>query len=272
MPEGPEIRRAADKISKRIQGTRVVDVTFGIPALENREAEILGRMVELVEARGKALLISFAKGPVLYSRNQLYGKWTVCKAGKRPATQRQLRVALLTDTNYEALLYSASEIELLETSEVSKHPYLSRLGPDVLNASGEALLERLQKLEFQKRSLGSLFLNQHFLSGVGNYLRSEILFFARLSPQRKLGSLTLDEKRGLADSIRTICCRAYAQAGVTVPWEEAQKQKQAKVPRYRYRHYAFGSVKRSCCYCHAPIERGTHSGRRIYFCPRCQRG
>ncbi len=270
MPEGPEIRRAADKIARRIQGTRIVDVVFGIPALENREAEVLGRRVEQVEARGKALLISFSKGPVLYSHNQLYGRWTVCKAGKRPATSRQLRVALRTDTDFEALLYSASEIELLEATEIPEHPYLSRLGPDVLTAGVAELLARLQRREFQRRSLGSLFLDQRFLSGVGNYLRSEILFFARVSADAKLGRLTEEQKRALAESIHTICQRAYLQAGVTVPLEEALQKKKAKVPRYLYRHYAFGNGKRACRHCQSAIQRSIQSGRRYYFCPQCQ--
>lgn len=270
MPEGPEIRRAADKIAKRIQGKKIVDVVFGLSSLENREAEVLGRVVERVEARGKALLISFAKGPVLYSHNQLYGKWILCKTGKRPATGRQLRVALKTDSDYEALLYSASEIELLEPSEVSEHPYLSRLGPDVLTASPSALLLRLQERKFQRRSLGSLFLDQRFLSGIGNYLRTEMLFYARLCAETTLGQLTEEQKKTLAHSVHLIALRAYDHAGVTVPWEEAQILKKAKVPRYLYRHYAFGSAKRKCCYCGSIIQRTIHSGRRFYFCPKCQ--
>lgn len=272
MPEGPEIRRAADKIAKRIKGTKIIDVVFGLSTLENREAEVLGRVVERVEARGKALLIAFSKGPILYSHNQLYGKWVLCKTGKRPATGRQLRVALRTNTDYEALLYSASEIELLEACEISRHPYLSKLGPDVLNTGLEPLFARLQEKRFQRRSLGSLFLDQSFLSGTGNYLRTEILFFARLGAEATLGNLTEEQKTRLAHATHLICQRAYVQAGITVAGEEAQKLKNAKVPRYLYRHYAFGKGKRNCFYCGDSIRRSIHTGRRFYSCLNCQGG
>ncbi|WP_200345356.1 hypothetical protein [Halochromatium glycolicum] len=33
MPEGPEIRRAADRIAKAIDGQRLAEVRFGLPRL-----------------------------------------------------------------------------------------------------------------------------------------------------------------------------------------------------------------------------------------------
>ena len=76
MPEGPEIHRAADKIRKALEGKVIEDIEITLPKYEGRESDFLGKTVNIVEARGKALLIHFDTF-VMYSHNQLYGRWTV---------------------------------------------------------------------------------------------------------------------------------------------------------------------------------------------------
>ena len=51
-----------------------------------------------------------------------------------PKTNRTLRVALTT-ASHSALLYSATDIFLLNALELDQFPYLEKLGPDVLSPS-----------------------------------------------------------------------------------------------------------------------------------------
>ena len=89
MPEGPEIRRAADRIAKAIDGQRIAEVRFGLPRLQRFEDELTGVRVAGVETRGKALLIVFDQGLTLYSHNQLYGVWYLRRRGELPNTGPQ---------------------------------------------------------------------------------------------------------------------------------------------------------------------------------------
>ncbi|HBO12226.1 MAG TPA: endonuclease VIII, partial [Halieaceae bacterium] len=84
------------------------------------------------ETRGKALLTHFEHGWSLYSHNQLYGVWRVQRRGRLPKTNRSLRVALHT-ASHSALLYSASDISVWRTEELAAHPFLARIGPDILS-------------------------------------------------------------------------------------------------------------------------------------------
>jgi formamidopyrimidine-DNA glycosylase len=52
------------------------------------------------------------------------------------------------------------------------------------------------------------------LAGVGNYLRSEILFDAKLHPDRTPSDLDEAELRSLARSVRSISNRTYRQRGI----------------------------------------------------------
>src|SRR5690625_3367826 len=132
MPEGPEIRRAADRLAEAVVGRPLVRAEFAFPELRRFERELPGRRIVSISARGKALLTRFDHGWTLYSHNQLYGVWKIAAAGERPTTSRSLRVALET-TGAAILLYSASDVSMWPDAEVESHPFLRGLGPDVLD-------------------------------------------------------------------------------------------------------------------------------------------
>ncbi|NJO67188.1 MAG: endonuclease VIII, partial [Leptolyngbyaceae cyanobacterium RM1_405_57] len=73
MPEGPEIKRAADQIAKAIGDRPVTEIFFAFDRLKPYEPKLVGRKVVSVTARGKAMLIGFDNGFSIYSHNQLYG-------------------------------------------------------------------------------------------------------------------------------------------------------------------------------------------------------
>ena len=56
MPEGPEIRRVADRLAEVLVDRTVERVRFGLPRLKPEEALLSGQRVLEVEPRGKALL------------------------------------------------------------------------------------------------------------------------------------------------------------------------------------------------------------------------
>lgn len=271
MPEGPEIRRAADRIAAKLEGRIVDEVYFGLPRLEPFADELRGARVDALETRGKALLIRFDNGLSLYSHNQLYGRWFVRARDSYPKTNRSLRVALHTDQS-SALLYSASDIAVLDAHGVSTHPFLSRIGPDLLDPdlTKQAVVSRLRDERFRNRAVGGLYLDQGFLAGVGNYLRSEILHFARVHPKQKPSSLSSAEQRKLAGVTLDIGTRAYEQKGVTNPPYLVQRLKKKGAKRRGYRHAVFSRAGLPCYRCKTPIEKISVASRRLYFCPACQ--
>ena len=127
MPEGPEIRRAADKLEAAIKGEPLTNVWFAFPQLQPYQTQLIGQRVTHIATRGKALLTHFSGGLTLYSHNQLYGVWRVVDAGVEPQSNRVLRVRLQTASK-AILLYSASDIDILTAEQVANHPFLQRVG------------------------------------------------------------------------------------------------------------------------------------------------
>ena len=68
---------------------------------------------------------------------------------------------------HSALLYSASDISVWKTADIEEHPFLRRIGPDILNPdlTWRAVADRLQSSAFAGRALNSCTLIKHFSRG-----------------------------------------------------------------------------------------------------------
>jgi endonuclease-8 len=218
------------------------------------------------------MLTHFDHGLTIYSHNQLYGVWTVVRSGALPATGRTLRLAIHTP-EHSAMLYSASDISVWPTEDIERHPFLERLGPDILspNLHWKTVATRLTAPEFAGRKLGSVMLDQGFIAGLGNYLRSEILFAAGLHPELRPMDLGRKELGTLARQTLHVSLRSYQTGGVTNrPGRETALK--ARGLSYEQRRFAvFGREGKPCYECGEPISRQDANSRPFYLCSTCQR-
>ncbi len=271
MPEGPEIRRAADKIHRAIAGNIAADVFFAFDRLKPYEDELVGRTVTAVTPYGKAMVTSFDNGLGVYSHNQLYGKWVTCQPNAAPDTRRQLRFAVHTPSRW-ALLYSASDIEVLTAEAVLAHPYIAKLGPDTLDTAitPDQVAERTLSKPFHRRQFATLLLDQGFLGGIGNYLRTEILYVAGIYPSQRPVDCTPEQIDTFAAAALTLPQRSYRHSGITNDLALATHLKQTGYRRREYRHWAFSRQGQPCHRCGNTIAKIMIGGRRCYICPGCQ--
>ncbi len=271
MPEGPEIRRAADEVHTAIAGRKTIAVQFGLEQLKPFESRLTGLRVSAVTSHGKAMLTRFENGLIIYSHNQLYGRWYICKRGDTPDTKRQLRLAIHNQSQ-SALLYSASEIEVLDDQGVLEHPFLRKLGPDVLDHTTDStlVLERLTSRQFTNRRLGNLLTDQSFLAGLGNYLRCEILFVVGVHPATRPCDCSRERLMLLSESIIGLARQSYTTAGITNQLQRAERLKQQGSGFEDYRFHVFRRAGKPCYRCHEEIIKTTSGSQACYLCPRCQ--
>jgi len=271
MPEGPEIRLAADKIANVLVDKPIESFFFGLPDLARWEEEFESSYVISIETRGKALLTHFANGLTIYSHNQLYGRWDVVKRNRLPSTGRSLRMAIHT-AEHSALLYSASDISVWETQRLLEHPFLAKLGPDILNdeLTWRQVASLLVSVKFRNRGVGAFYLDQGFVAGIGNYLRSEIFFFAKVNPWAKPNQLSTKELNQLARATLGVSRRSYKTKGVTNEASRVTQLKKLGQTRRQFRHAVFGRESRACYDCGSEIIKDSVASRRLYWCPACQ--
>ncbi|WP_336754876.1 endonuclease VIII [Pantoea sp. USHLN298] len=261
MPEGPEIRRVADQLETAIVGQPLTEAWFAFPELKTYEPALMGEQVEAIETRGKALLTHFSNGLTLYSHNQLYGVWRIVTPETVLQTTRQLRVRLAT-ASQAILLYSASDIELLNADTLAAHPFLNRIGPDVLNSAltGEEVKLRLLSPRFRRRQFSGLLLDQAFLAGLGNYLRAEILWLAQLLPHHRAQALNEDQLTAFSEALLSVPRHAYRMRGTMKKYHHEAA----------FQFEVFHRQGKKCRRCGTVIEKGTLSSRPFYWCPGCQ--
>ncbi len=271
MPEGPEIRRLADALQEQVAG-RVIDrIYFGLPPLKKWQSRLTGATIKKIESRGKAMLTRLDNGLTIYSHNQLYGRWVFCDSNDYPETKRQLRLAISCQGK-SALLYSASEIAVLDEVALSSHPFLSKLGPDVLNRSTtvERIIERLRSKKYNNRQLGSVLTDQSFIAGLGNYLRCEILFVCGLNARVRAKELADKKMHQLAESILTLSQQSYQTAGLTNRLSDAKKLIKQGATFEEARFYVFRREGLACYRCGTRIEKNSQAGQACFYCPKCQ--
>jgi endonuclease-8 len=270
MPEGPEVRRAADEIQDRLGGHTLERVVFDIKRLAPRASELEGKKIESLDTFGKATVTNIESGLHIYSHNMLYGKWILVRAGEPSGTKKTPKMELHT-SKYSLLLYSTNSIDVLHTEDLPEHKYLSKLGPDVLSEDlTEADVAKLLSTTWAGKQIGVTLLDQSFLAGIGNYLRAEILIRAKLHHTRTPASMTEDEINALAKQILHVSHESYEAGGATAGnYLTLPKGESANFDNFVFS--AYKQEGKPCASCGSIIELVEYQGRNMYFCPTCQK-
>jgi endonuclease VIII len=271
MPEGPTIRNTADMLRQMLAGQQIT--RFHSPlkkaAAEGWAEKITGQCVQAVRVHGKNLFIDFGSGWTLYTHMLMWGAWHGYAQGEPwRKDARKARVVLETATHC-AVLFSAPVCQLLHTSELATHP-TSALGPDLL-AEDFGPAERAEirrRLQAQgDAAIGEAIMNQTVMAGVGNILKSEILFAARIHPERAAANLNDDEFERLLATSQDMMRRAYDTHSFTqVFLPPALRQATGRLG------YVYGRSGQVCLRCGGTIAmvRQGPMQRMTFFCPFCQ--
>tara|TARA_Y100000996_G_scaffold212318_1_gene166746 strand:+ start:927 stop:1751 length:825 start_codon:yes stop_codon:yes gene_type:complete len=270
MPEGPETKRMVDAISKSLVGKEIISHRFFHKELLHLNSK---NQITIIDAlsKSKAIILRLDDGHSIISHNQLYGKWTFNLPKTVPKTNRQLRIEFITDKK-AVRLWSATDISLHKSDRENLHPYIKKLGPDILDiaTTSETIFRRLQNKKYQNRALGSILLDQSFISGLGNYLRSEILFFSELNHNQRSSMLNEKQKEKLSLAIKEVSIRAYKQKGKTIDFISIGSVFGNIANFKRMKHMVFSRDGKPCLLCSNTIIKVIQSSRRIYVCPTCQ--
>lgn len=241
MPEGPEVRVAADQLHSLLQGRNLVGLTInaksrywknpmtGLAYFLDSPSTVEEWQCYGVGSHGKKLIFAFRDnvGRTLWllSSLGLEGRWILSPQKNSGVSllfgqwDRSVRGFLLRRVDL-CLYYDDSRrfgqmIWLSHLNEVNAQ--LKDVGPDWL--SGSITLDRFTK-EIRNQRISrwpicKFLMDQKRFSGIGNYLKAEILYAARIRPDRILSTLTDEEITALFEYCRTIPLSSYQQGGHT---------------------------------------------------------
>lgn len=109
---------------------------------------------------------------------------------------------------YDVMSYGTASVYF---SEEEFNKKLNKLGPDIMNVdtSYQTFKERIQLKKNLNKAIGNVIVNQQVISGIGNYLRSDALWLAKISPFRLVKHLKPIEIKRIYDAVRHLTWSDY---------------------------------------------------------------
>jgi len=272
MPEGDSIFRTARLLRAALAGEAVVRFDSVFPALNrvNEDRPLAGRSIESVVSRGKHLLMTFSGDLILHTHMRMHGVWHLYQhdeAWRRPA--RDMRIELRTAAHV-AVGFSVPVAELLTARQLARHEQLRRLGPDLLDPSFDADEAARRMRSCEQEVVADVLLNQQVMSGLGNVLKSEVLFTARVDPFARIDALADEEIDALVNASRRLISMSVLEPWQSLTAGTGRRTLKSIDPSVRLWVYGRGGER--CRVCGEAIRsRKTGPDARItYWCPRCQ--
>ena len=271
MPEGDTIFRAARTLHRALAGRTVTEFESVYPALTrvDVDAPIVGRTVEEVTARGKHLLMQFSGDLLLHTHMRMSGSWHVYKPGERwRAPHSHMRIIVGTGA-YVAVAFDVPVAEFLTREALARHEVLQSLGPDLADPAFDRDEVRRRMAAHGAEPLHEVLLNQRVLAGIGNELKSEVLFLTRLNPFARTDSLDEAHFTRLMDVSLRLMSMNIIESAVLGP--VVGRRTTGSLDR-RASVYVYGRAGKPCRRCGTAIKlsKAGLDARLTYWCPRCQ--
>jgi endonuclease VIII len=270
MPEGPTIKVTADKL-RRALDDRIVEqfeCRYKKAITEGWTEKILGQRVIEVRSHGKNLFITFENGWVMYTHMLMWGSWHVYAPDEPWSKEERKARVVLRNNDAVAVLFSAPMCELVRREDLATHK-TSELGPDLMaeHVDVEEAARRFYDPIHADRAVGELIMDQTVLAGIGNILKSEVLFQVGINPLRLPDSVTPGEFRALVEANQRYMQRAYETDGFAEAFMPPEEREATGLWAYVYRR-----TKKPCLRCGTPIKMVRQGPRKrmTYFCPHCQ--
>lgn len=198
MPEGPEVNVIKDGLNYHLKGKIVTDIDLPegskflkkTPDGYNAFKSSLPLKCLEVKSKGKLIYFVFENGWYLMCRLLMSGGWYLEKAPKHnhcQITYQPSNSIWFIDPRHFGTLKWTNEKQILET-------VLSDIGPDLLNEhiTEKEYLEVMKNKKNGKRKISSVMMDQSIFSGIGNYLKSEILYQAKVAPDSVVNNIPDD--------------------------------------------------------------------------------
>lgn len=266
MPEGDTIFRTARTMHRVLAGRTIVAVESTMPSLARAPGigVLEGRTIDRVAAQGKHLLIYFSGDFVLRSHMRMHGSWHLYRAGDRWKRPRGSMRIVLRTAEVEAVAFDTPDAELVRTRDLARLTPLKHLGPDLLSGDFDADEATRRVVAIPDRDIADALLDQQSAAGIGNVIKSEVLFMRGIHPWARVGTLSPPIVRQLLDEARRVLQISVAEGGV------GRRTTGRVQPDARL--YVYGRADRPCRRCGTLIQfaKQGRDARSTYWCPRCQ--
>jgi formamidopyrimidine-DNA glycosylase len=271
MPEIPEIEILRKELQEQVVGKRVAAL-LARPTVKPRLGPeetcnaLTGMAVSGAERRGKMLILHFDHSLALLVHLMLQGQVLLTPDNDFDLAKSHLGIRFTDKTRLEFRQVGLRLPRLVPLADLPSLPEIAKLGLDAL--SPDLTLERFRALLGSRRgAIKALLQDQEVIAGLGNTYVNELLFSARVQPDRDIRSLSEGEIEAIYNSIRPTLQRGMELGGSSA---EAFLHLDGTPGHFHEQAYVFRREGQPCRVCGTTIQRTEVGGRSSFFCPHCQ--
>lgn len=234
MPEGPEVKVIGTHLNRILSGATLKNIqihggryeTHGVPdgwdfmcssiTQDTEDVKIVA-----VHVKGKLLYWEFSNGWYLLNTLGMSGTWRKTKSKHCDVSFEYFQTGdffgLGEETQHRIYFKDQRHfgtLKFVNSQDLSKK--LKKIGPDVLTDDITPEMFQVLCKKYKHWTLAKLLMNQSKISGIGNYLKCEILYASKISPHRKLEDLNQENIETLIKYCKKIPLKSLASQGVSI--------------------------------------------------------
>jgi formamidopyrimidine-DNA glycosylase len=224
--------------------------------------------VDNIQVKGKFMYWIFSNGWYMFCTFGMTGQWSPTR-GKHPCFIFQHAPSLNRVRKYQELVFN--DPRHFGTIKFTNNPAelnskLSELGWDPLARTFESYKGFItDQLKYSRKCIGEILMNQRVFAGVGNYIRAEALYEAKISPWRAANLLGPEEITHLCKAIVHVMQESYDHQGATIL---TYKDAYGAEGKYSSCFKVYGQKQDPLG--HQIKKENTPDGRSIHWCPTIQ--
>jgi len=287
VPEGHSLHRLARSLTRSFAG-RPVASSSPQGRFAGEAARLDGRVLEAAEAYGKHLFVRFEGEDVVHVHLGLYG--TMIRGSAPADPPRGLVRWRIEGTRWFADLRGPTACELM--GPAGRDAIVARIGPDPLRRDAEPERAR-RRIAASRAPIAALLMDQSVIGGIGNVYRAELLHRHGVSPfleglalpPEVFDAMWADLVLLMRDGVRRgrivtldaadVEAMAALDADRPAPDDPELDGGEDTVARRRLRRstgvYVYRREGRACLRCGSVVSAQDFHGRRLFWCPGCQR-
>jgi formamidopyrimidine-DNA glycosylase len=270
MPELPEITVKSRQMNKEIVGKRIADIearqpknlNMPIPAFTKT---VKGKAVKNVSSKGKWLFIKLDNAYYVLINLGMNADLLYFTSNQKLPEKYQFKLTFTDKTGFTIQFQWFGYVHLVSEKDLNKHKMTATLGISPINE--KFTLEQFKKLlTNRKLRIKNFLLNQKNIAGIGNVYVQDILFKAKLHPDRQVSDLTEKEITNLYNSINSVLNHSIKLGGLAY-----EKDFYGQNGRFAIDEFLVGyKTGKPCPTCNTPIEKIRTGSTSSYICPKCQ--
>lgn len=195
MVEGPTARAYSININENFKDESILDFFTRSKKVFIDPSKLIGKRFSEATSMGKNIILLFEDLAIrihlmMFGSIRIYEKNA---AFSKPVERIRL---LIVGNDKKLAVYNAPIVEINERVAMI-NALNNALGPDPLSEQWNEDKALINLLKLPNEKIGVVLLNQSIIAGIGNILRNEILFRAKINPERRICEISTGELRNV---------------------------------------------------------------------------